>query len=89
MNKDIPYNVPMTENEMQMVANALAGFYRMCTNEKLNVDLTQTVSLLKVLERFKLILNAPNEDQSSAPVGSLTGDSAPCDGNPGMDLINN
>lgn len=60
------YQVEMTEREMQFVANALSGFYRVCTREGLTVDFSQTTALLNVLERFKLILNAPMEDKSSS-----------------------
>lgn len=63
------YAVYLTSDEMQYTANALAGFYRMCTNEKLNVDWSQTVALLKVLEKFKLILNAPSETTSNPDLG--------------------
>lgn len=49
------YTIEISEKEMQCLANALAGFYRVTNEKGMTVGLDQTATLIGFMERLRLL----------------------------------
>lgn len=57
---DKAYNVALTATEMQYVANGITAFMNVMKREKVQIKPEQIMSLVQVMDKFKLAMNTAN-----------------------------